>query len=66
MKLFTYSDMYDNCLIKSEEKEKCFMCGNYTYYIDYCAEGRLCSKECSEEFYKMVAEDELNNDGEEL
>lgn len=48
--------MKDRSLIKSEKLKKCMMCDNLTEYIDYCAEQRVCSTECMNEFYKLVDE----------
>ena len=55
---FKESDMKKYSLIKSEEKKPCMICKEETIFIDYCCEGMLCSSECSEKFYNMVAEQE--------
>ena len=58
---FQDSDMPNYSLMKSKKLEKCFMCKEKTYYIDYCCEGRLCSSECHDKYYsqleKMIIKD---------
>ena len=54
MPKFSDEDMKKYTLIKSEDKKGCLMCYNHTEYIDYICEGRMCSTECSEAFYKIM------------
>ena len=53
---FQDSDLEKYTLMKSKKLEKCFICKEETYYIDYCCEGRLCSSECHDIFYKKLKE----------
>lgn len=59
---FSEKDLKKYTLIVSEEEKPCMMCKENTKYIDYCCEGRLCSSECSDKFYKLVAEEESKGD----
>lgn len=60
MSKFTDNDMNNYCLIKSKEGVKpCFICKEPTEYIEYCCEGRLCSTECHDNFYKEVMATEV-------
>jgi len=54
MARFTDEDMKKYTLIKTKDKKGCTMCYNHTEYIDYICEGRMCSTECSEAFYKIM------------
>lgn len=52
MPKFKDEDMKKYSLIKSNHMEKCMNCDEQTEYIEYCCEGRLCSSECHDAFYK--------------
>ena len=58
MPKFTDEDIKRYTLIKAENKKGCLMCYNQTEYIDYICEGRMCSTECSETFYKQMSQSE--------
>jgi hypothetical protein len=54
MAKFTDKDMANHSLIKSKELQGCMMCKEPTPYIEFICEGRLCSEECQDAFYKMM------------
>lgn len=60
---FTDEDMKKYCLIKSDEEGACMMCMDITPYIDYTCEVRFCSKECSDDFYDIITQQEKFNYG---
>lgn len=39
------------CCIVADNPRYCAVCGKPTYYVEYCVEMPLCSKECIHEFY---------------
>ena len=55
---FTENHVYDYGLITCDYKRPCMMCGEETEYIEWFCQGRLCSTECYEEFYQLVADNE--------
>ena len=59
---FQDSDLDKYTLMKGKELDKCFICKEETYYIDYCCEGRLCSSECHDLFYEQLNEMVKRND----
>jgi hypothetical protein len=61
MPKFKDEDMKNHSLIKSEELQGCMICGEPTPYIEYICEGRLCSEECQDAFYKMM-DDSIPNE----
>jgi hypothetical protein len=52
--LFTDEDIKNYSLIKDDKLAGCMVGKQPTQYIEYCCEGRLCSKECHDIFYKQV------------
>jgi len=54
---FRDSDLKNYSLMKSKKLDKCFVCQEGTYYIDYCCEGRVCSTECHDKFYEELTND---------
>ena len=58
MTKYTSENMHEYTLMESDEYQRCMMCINMTKFIDYICEGRLCSEECSKEFYNMVKQQE--------
>ena len=55
---FTDNDMCNYNLMKSEADKPCLICGDDTKYIEYCSEGRMCSKLCHDKFYDLVGKNE--------
>jgi hypothetical protein len=60
-KMFTDDDMKKFSLIKGEELKPCMICKELTPYIEVCAEARMCSKECYDEFYDQYNKFLKNN-----
>lgn len=59
MSKFTDKDAEERIgLLKSNKIQSCMICGNPTPYIEIYSEGRLCSKECENYFYKLVQKQE--------
>lgn len=48
MNKFNENNVGNRSLIKGDGVTKCKVCGEETYYIDYCTEKGICSIECYE------------------
>ena len=55
---FTENDLIKYSLIISKEEKPCIICKENTRFIEFCCEGRLCSKECHDKFYDIVSAQE--------
>lgn len=60
--IHTNTTWYDNTHIKTSEKKKCMICKKKTDRLDMVCEGFLCSVDCDNKFYKMVAQHEHCNE----
>lgn len=56
MQKFTDEMIDQYFLLKADDFKNCLMCKEPTQYIDICCEGRLCSVECHDEFYRKFNE----------
>jgi hypothetical protein len=66
MPKFTDKDIKDYGLLKSEESKPCIECEDLSNYIEICTEGRFCSSECCDKFYKEYDEWIRSLEGEEI
>jgi hypothetical protein len=66
MPKFQDTDITKYFLLKSKETKPCMMCKEPTHYIDIASEGRSCSTECNDTFYKWYKEWVSNSNEEEI
>lgn len=45
---------FNGAYIVSQDYRPCTMCGKETNIVEVCSEGRFCSKQCEEKFYKEM------------
>lgn len=45
---------FNGSYIVSQDYGPCVMCGKKTNIVEVCSEGKFCSKECEEKFYKEI------------
>lgn len=45
-------------ILVCDDARPCIMCGEPTEFVDVFSEGRFCSDECMDEFYRRLVENE--------
>lgn len=62
--IFNTENIKENTIMmECKETQGCMICSRPTKFLEVCCEGRLCSTECSDAFYKMVEDQERFNYG---